>query len=98
MQLAETAAKILDGDSLSKLDNESKRKRGGQPKPVTEVKVAERLGIPRTTINHAKEHVAAVRKYPELAATGIPQKDAIAIAKNLDALPEDERTEGREIT
>lgn len=44
---------------------------------------------------NAIQHVAAVTSYPELAAPGIPQKDAITIAKNLDALPEDERTEAR---
>jgi hypothetical protein len=43
----------------------------------------------------AVEHVAAVTKYPKLAKPLIPQKEAITIAKNLDALPEDERAEAR---
>jgi hypothetical protein len=45
---------------------------------------------PQTILN-AKQHVAAVNDFPELASPGIPQKEAITIAKSLDALPEDER-------
>ena len=57
--------------------------------------MAARIGVPAATIQDAQKHVAAATKYPELAAPGIPQKDAIEIAKNLDALPEEERAEAR---
>ncbi len=43
----------------------------------------------------AVQHIAAVTSYPELAAPGIPQKDAITIAKSLDELSEDERDAAR---
>lgn len=47
-------------------------------------------GISQPTINRAKLHVEVFNKYPELKL--IPtQKDALTIAKNLDALLETER-------
>jgi hypothetical protein len=49
----------------------------------------------RSGDNVAKQHVAAVEKYPELAALISTQKDAITVAKNLDTLPEEERTQAR---
>lgn len=87
--LAEQAAVVLS--NLDKTPNP----KGGRPtkQAVSETAVAERVGTPRSTINDAKQHVAAVQRYPELAAATIPQKDALTIAKNLDKLPEDERTE-----
>jgi len=70
--LAETAAEVL-----STTDKTPKPK-GGRPTKgaVSDEAVAERIGIPRATIHNAKQHVAAVTSYPELAAPGIPQKDA----------------------
>lgn len=53
---------------------------GGRPeKPDSEAKVAERLGIPRQTINEAKQHVAAVEQFPALES--LPKKEAIKTAK-----------------
>lgn len=76
--------------------NAGKNPKGGRPqKANSESKIAERIGVPQQTINVAKQHVSAVNKYPELSAPGIPQKDAITIAKTLDAMPEQERTEAR---
>ncbi len=79
VELATVAAKIID-DSLSTVDNEStpaKRKKGGQGRPASAKQIAEKIGVPRKTYERAKQHVAAVAKYPELAAPGIPRKDAI---------------------
>jgi hypothetical protein len=76
--LAETATEILAKEFSP---NGSKNPKGGRPqKADSEQKVAARIGIPQQTINVAKQHVAAVNRYPELAAPGIPQKDAITIA------------------
>ncbi len=48
----------------------------------------------KITVSAAAQHVAAVTRYPELSV--IPtQKDVVTVAKNLDALPEDERMEAR---
>jgi ParB-like chromosome segregation protein Spo0J len=102
VDLAEFAAEVLREtvreDSLPESGNESslgKRKSGGQQKPDSEKKVSDRIGVPQQTINDAKHHVSAFNKYPELAGPGIPQKEAITIARNLDALPEEERIEAR---
>ncbi len=104
VKLAETAAKI-DEKELSKVtfDNSEgelrfaeKRNSAGRPeKPGSLRRVAERLGVSPAPIVQAQKHVAAVERYPELQS--IPtQKDALTIAKNLDALPEETRTEARE--
>jgi hypothetical protein len=58
--------------------------------------VAERIGVPQPTLNVAKQHVAAVERYPVLEGRGIPQKHAITIAKNLDKLPVKDRNEAIE--
>ena len=47
--------------------------------------VADKLGIPRQTINYAQQHVKAVDKYPELAE--LPKIKAIETAKALDNNP-----------
>jgi len=71
VKLAETAAEILKKrDSSPNGSDKSPRKRGAQAKADSEDKISERIGVPRQTINVAKQHVAAVTKYPELAAPG----------------------------
>lgn len=95
VKLAEVAANVLRSDSLPNASNESSRKRGGQSKPDSETKIADRIGVPQQTINVAKQHVAAVTRYPELAVVAPTQKDAITVAKNLDTLPDEARTEAR---
>ncbi|MBA2525491.1 MAG: hypothetical protein H0V18_06855 [Pyrinomonadaceae bacterium] len=90
--LAETAAEVLRAD-ISLTTNE-KSGRGRPRKTDSEEKIAERIGVPQPTINVAKQHVAAVNKYPELKT--IPtQKDALTIAKNLDSLSDVERGHAR---
>lgn len=88
--LAETAAEVLATSAKTKT-------KGGRPTnlAVSETIISERIGVPRRTINEAQRHVAAVNKYPELASIIPTQKDTITVAKNLDALPEDKRTEAR---
>ncbi len=59
-------------------------------------RAAEHIGVDRETVVRAREHVAAVERYPELTRIGaVSQKDALTIARNLDALPEPEREEAR---
>ncbi len=57
-------------------------------------RVAARVGMTAPAILNAKQHVAAVSRYPELKAI-LTQKDAITIAKNLDALSDVERQHAR---
>lgn len=89
--LAEVAAKVLVQHT------KTPNPKGGRPPKagVSLQDVATRIGVPRETVDKARQHVAAVTKYPELAAHGIPQKDAITISKSLDALAEGERDEAR---
>jgi hypothetical protein len=76
--LAETAATVLQSEFLSKND---KNPKGGRPhKADSEEKISERTGVPQPRINEARRHVAAVEKYPELAALIPTQKDAITVA------------------
>ncbi|WP_025706223.1 ParB N-terminal domain-containing protein [Paenibacillus graminis] len=64
-ELAEAAKDVLREEFLPKIGNNPPE--GGRPaKPDSEAKVAERLGVPRQTINDAKQHVNAVEKYPAL--------------------------------
>jgi len=51
--------------------------------------VARELGLPRSTINDARAHVAAVEAYPFLEP--LPKTKAIALAKQADKLPEEQR-------
>lgn len=85
--LAETAAEVLP--IVGKTPN------GGRPPKdrVSEQAIAERIGIPRQTLDRARDHVAAIDAYPEL--TPLPQTDALKIAAKLDAMADDERTEAR---
>jgi len=51
--------------------------------------VSDEIGIPRSTIQHARAHVAAVEAYPVLES--VPKMKAIGIAKQAEKLPEEQR-------
>lgn len=56
--------------------------------------ISERIDIPVATIQKAEQHVSAIDRYPIIKTIpGVPQSNAITIAKNLDALPEEVREE-----
>jgi hypothetical protein len=95
VKLVEVAAKVAISEFSP---NAGKNPKGGRPrKPDSEAKLAERIGVPQQTINVAKQHVAAVARYPELKT--IPtQKDALTVAKNLDRLSDVERVHARRKT
>jgi hypothetical protein len=61
LKLAETAAKIINEDSLLTVSNESPRDRGGQEKADSEAKVATRINVSQQTLNRDKQfnHAAA---------------------------------------
>lgn len=65
----------------------------GSTKPDSEQAVAEYIGVPRQTINDAKQHVAAVDAFPELAHHS--KTDAIKIASSYRALPPEQLEEKR---
>ncbi len=98
--LAETAAEVLreqpreaapppsTGDGF--FTTLAKNSAGGRPpKPDAEAKVADRIGVPLTTLRLAKEHVAAVEEFPVLKT--MPKTNAIETAKNLRQLPPEKR-------
>ncbi len=66
VQLAEVSAEVLAPDLLPTVSNKSPRGRGRPKKTDSEKKIAERIGVPRQTINDAKQHLAALKRYPEL--------------------------------
>lgn len=85
MQLAEVAAEVDRAD----LRSDSDRKSMGRPvESGSDQRVADRLGISKTNIVEARQHVAAIEKYPELESK--PQSEALRIASRLDEIPEPE--------
>lgn len=87
VQYVEAVKQVAKEEFRAELTRNSK---GGRPVEQGSYRdIEKRTGIPQETIRHAEQHVAAAEKYPELR--GIPQSNAITIAKNLDALPEDTR-------
>lgn len=89
-ELAATASEVL-----AEFPPKSGEKSGrGRPeKPNSKERVAEFVGVPRQTIDHAEKHVAAVDSYPFLGQPGWKQYHAMEAAETLDKLPEEERTE-----
>jgi ParB/RepB/Spo0J family partition protein len=66
----------------------------GRPKePGSYRDVAQRTGIPEATMKRAAAHVATVEKYPELR--GMTQAQTLAIGRQLDQLPANEREQQR---
>jgi ParB family chromosome partitioning protein len=66
--------------------------KGGRPESGGSTRrVAERIGVPDTTIRDAEKHVAAVETYPFLEEKGWKQYHAMEAAEALDKLPETER-------
>lgn len=85
-QIAEAEAETCSGS-----EQVFRTQRGPARTPGSLRDIAERTGIPTTTIHHARAHVAAAERYPELSLPHIPQDHALAIAASLDNLPDDER-------
>lgn len=87
VELAETAAQA----DVSSTDSP----KVGRPQERGSLRqVADRVGVDKQTIANARVHVAAVERYPELAS--MTQSDALTIARNLDDLPDDKRSEARD--
>lgn len=61
----------------------------GETVPGSYRDIETRTGIPQSTIREAEKHVQAVEKHPFLETA--PKKAAIKIAKQIDALPEEDR-------
>ena len=58
-----------------------KSRRGRPPKPVTQAKIAELIGVSRRTMARAQAHVQAIEQYPELATSTLAVDKQIALAK-----------------
>ena len=85
--LVEVAAEVDKADFRT---NSVRNDGPGRPtEPGSLRRVSERTGVPVNTIKTARQHVAAVETYPELVNE--PQSVAIAAAKAVTALPQEER-------
>lgn len=90
VELAEAAREI---DVTEFRPDSGRNSQGGRPETQgSSRRVAERIGIPRTTIQKAESHVAAVDAYPFLEQPGWKQYHAMEAAEALDKLPEAERS------
>ena len=63
-------------DEIKNKKNPGRKSDFGAPKKD----IAQALGISEGALVAAKQHVAAVEKYPELAGPGIPQKDVLTFS------------------
>lgn len=72
----------------TELITESVNNSAGRPKSVTAIpKIAERIGVPQSTIYDAQKHVAAVDKHPALEP--LSKYKAIETAKELEQIPDE---------
>jgi len=86
VKAAELAREV---DKAEILPDSGSKSRGRPPVPGSTNRVAELIGVPRTTIQEAEKHVAAVNTYPVFE--GWKQYHAMEAAETLDKLPEEER-------
>jgi hypothetical protein len=94
MQLAEAAAEVLAARAQSEVLVESaKTSKGGRPpkKAAPEQQIAERIGVPRETVNKAERHVATANTYPVMQSPDWKQYHVLEAKEALEKLPEEER-------
>jgi ParB-like chromosome segregation protein Spo0J len=98
MQQAEAVASRLSREAQATaenpLDAHENPLPGRPPKPDADAKVAAEIGVSQSALSLAKQHVAAVEKYPELRE--MTQRGALDTAKEWDSLIEDAREQRRE--
>lgn len=95
VRLVETAREVVAEQASDNFAHDGQKSRGrpsqhGAPLAA----VADRVGVPRATIQRAEQHVAAVERYPELKPAPA-QTEAIQAAKVLDTVSDDVREEVR---
>lgn len=92
--LAQTAEKVITSELRPNPGQKSTEPKKGRPEqPASLRKVAERIGVPKSTVQEARAHVAAVEKYPEVKDA--PKEQAIQTAKTLDSLKPEKREQVR---
>lgn len=90
VELAEIKAEELRKQTGKLNQSESDQKVSHRPtKPDSLKKIAETMRVPKTTLIEAKQHVQAVKDFPELGPQ--PKVRAIEAAKQLRQLPEEEQ-------
>lgn len=92
VELAELKAVQLressDPSPSEQFCSHSERNLGGRPEKQDNIRaVAQSIGISTGALSEARQHVAAVDKYPVLEP--LPKKQAIQTAKQLDKLPDE---------
>jgi hypothetical protein len=88
-QMAARAETTVEVDWEELRTNSVRNGRGHPVEPNSERRVAERLGIPRATIQDAQRHVTAGEHYPELET--LSQAEALSLAATLPTFPEQEK-------
>lgn len=87
-----TVAEEVDRETGEIRAESAHNPQGGRPaEPGSTRRVADRIGVPDTTIREAKKHVAAAESYPFLQGDGWKQYRAMEAAEELNKLPEPER-------
>lgn len=85
-------AKEADKETRAESAQVSKGTRGPSQALGSNRRIAERIGVPDTTIRDAKKHVAAAETYPVLQQPGWKQYHAMQAAEVLSSMPEEDRT------
>lgn len=104
--LAETAATVLRAEAEEGQQQEGQTretmtdsvrvsKTGPKPSPDSEARVAERLGLPRMTLNDAKHQVETAEAYPFMQNPDWKQSHVLAARQSLHQIAEPDRAEGR---
>lgn len=87
-----TVAEEVDRESGEILPESGTKSGRGRPiVPGSEARVADRIGVPRTTVQEAKKHVAAAESYPFLQQPEWKQYRAMEAAEALNQIPADQR-------
>jgi len=92
VELAEVAAELAKTETRAAVARVS-GSRGPRPDPGSRRRIADRIGLPESTIRRAEQHVAAIDAYPELEP--LAQGDAVEVAAKLNAMPKDEQGKAR---
>jgi ParB-like chromosome segregation protein Spo0J len=92
VRLVETATEALreEGTDLLPKSGE-KSKRGRPPKVDSDSKVAERIGVPRQTIEKARERVRIAETFPVMQAPDWKQDHVLKAGKALATIDEEDR-------
>lgn len=75
---SETIPSVTDNNTVA---------RGGAPQKLdSQEKVAAEMGVAQSVLSNAQQHLAAIKRYPELGAPDVSQREAIRLYKPWEAM------------